>query len=147
MCFSISYMKLIGVCPLLKAFEHKLNDLFNKILFFKEILYLCPFLISPSFGSYRGFLESGMLLISKLLKQGFPVASLKSSLYLCHKLPHTCSYVVPEHLHSPVNFRVVMSATISTKNRCSIRVIFYLFHLYLLSYTGVQHDLMWCRIY
>jgi hypothetical protein len=32
-----------------------------------------------------------MLLISKLLKKGLPVALLKSSLHLCHKWPQQCS--------------------------------------------------------
>jgi hypothetical protein len=84
-------MKHIGWWPLLKAFEHILNDLLNKILFFKEILYPCPFLIATSFGSYHRFLDSWMLLISKLLKKRFPVASLKSSLHLSHKWPQQCS--------------------------------------------------------
>jgi len=43
------------------------------MLFFKEKLYRSPFLIAPSFGSNHGFLDSGLLLIGKLLKQGFPV--------------------------------------------------------------------------
>jgi hypothetical protein len=37
------------------------------------------------FGAYHGFLHSGLLQIGKLLKQGFPVAQLNSSLYLSHK--------------------------------------------------------------
>jgi hypothetical protein len=48
-------------------------------------------LIVPSCGSYHGFLDSGLLLIDKLLKQGLPVATLKLSLYLCHKWRHQCS--------------------------------------------------------
>jgi hypothetical protein len=36
----------------------------------------------PPFGAYHGFLDSGLLQIGKLLKQGFPVAQLTSSLYL-----------------------------------------------------------------
>ena len=55
-------------------------------------------------------------------------------------------YVVPEQLNSLVYFRVVMSAIISMNNRISIRVMFYLLHLYLFSDTAVQRDLMWCRI-
>jgi len=47
--------------------------------------------IVPSFGSYHGFLDSGLLLIGKLLKQRFHVAKLKSSLDLCHKWPQQCS--------------------------------------------------------
>ena len=88
-----------------------------------------------------------MLLISKLLKK-------KGSLWL--RWSHHCiyltndhsnvPYIVPEHLNSPVYFRVVMSAIISMKNRSSIRVMFYLLHLYLFSDTGVQRDLRWCRI-
>ena len=84
-------MKHICLWPLLKAFEHKLNHLFNKILFFKEILYSCPFLIATSFGSYDRFLDSGLLLIGKLLKQGSLVAKLMSSLYLCHTWSQQCS--------------------------------------------------------
>jgi hypothetical protein len=45
----------------------------------------------PSFGTYHGFLDSGLLQIGKLLKQGFPVAKLNSSLYLSHKWPQQCS--------------------------------------------------------
>jgi hypothetical protein len=88
-----------------------------------------------------------MLLISKLLEK-------KGSLWL--RWSHHCiyltndhsnvPYVAPEHLNSPVYFRVVMSAIISMKNRSSIRVMFYLLHLYLFSDTGVQRDLMLCRI-
>jgi hypothetical protein len=56
--------------------EDCLNNPSN-ILFlskFKEILYTCPFMIAPSFGSYHGVRDSGMLLIGKLLKQGLSVA-------------------------------------------------------------------------
>jgi len=38
-------------------------------------------------GSIVKLLDSGLLPIVKLLKQGFPVSKLKSSLYLCHKSP------------------------------------------------------------
>jgi hypothetical protein len=41
---------------------------------FKEILYTCPFLIAPSFDSYHGVRDSGMVIIGKLLKQEFSVA-------------------------------------------------------------------------
>ena len=45
----------------------------------------------PPFGAYHGFLDSRLLQIGKLLKQGFPVAQLNSSLYLSHKWPQQCS--------------------------------------------------------
>ena len=45
----------------------------------------------PSLGAYHGFLDSRLLQIGKLLKQGFPVAKLNSSLYLSHKWPQQCS--------------------------------------------------------
>ena len=45
----------------------------------------------PSFGVHHGFLDSGLLQIGKLLKQGFPVAKLNSSLYLSHKWSQQCS--------------------------------------------------------
>ena len=137
-------MKHIGWWPLLKAFEHILNDLLNKILFFKEILYPCPFLIATSFGSYHRFLDSWMLLISKLLKKRFPVASLKSSLHLSHKWPQQCSVCRSgafkfSRLFPCCDVRHYF-------HESSIRVMFYLLHLYLFSDTGVQRDLMWCRI-
>jgi len=46
------------------------------------MLYSCSFFIAPSLGAYQGFFDSELLLIDKLLKQGLPVATLKSSLYL-----------------------------------------------------------------
>ena len=84
-------MKHVGLWPLLNGFEHKFNDLFNKMFFFKKKLYPCSFLFTSSCGSHHEFLDGGLLLIAELLKQGFPVAKLKSSLYLYHKWPHQCS--------------------------------------------------------
>ena len=108
--------------------------------FFKEILYPCPFLIATSFGSYHRFLDSWMLLISKLLKKG--------SLWL--RWSHHCiyltndhnnvPYVVPKHLNSPVYFRVVMSAIISMKVRfgsCFIYCIYIYFRI-------LVSNAIWC---
>jgi hypothetical protein len=117
-----------------------------KYFFFKEILYTCPFLIATVFGSYHRFLDSGMLLTSKLLKKGFHVASLKSSLHLCHKWPQQCSVCRSGAIKFSRLFPCYDVAIISMNNRISIRVMFYLLHLYLFSDTAVQRDLMWCRI-
>ena len=117
-----------------------------KYFFFKEILYPCPFLIATSFGSYHRFLDSGMLLISKLLKKGFPVASLKSSLHLSHKWPQQCSVCRSEAFKFSRLFPC-----------CDVRHYFHeksmfdsghvLFIAFIfISDTGVQRDLMWCRI-
>jgi hypothetical protein len=54
------------------------------------------------------------------------------------------SYRVPYQFH---RLRIEYNgAIISMNNRISIRVMFYLLHLYLFSDTAVQRDLMWCRI-
>jgi len=44
----------------------------------------------PSFGCYHGFLDSGLLLIGKLLTQGSPVAKLNSSLYVWPQQCYVC---------------------------------------------------------
>jgi hypothetical protein len=85
-----------------------------------------------------------MLLISKLLKKRFPVASLKSSLHLSPKWPQQCSVCRSgafkfSRLFPCCDVRHYF-------HESSIRVMFYLLHLYLFSDTGVQRDLMWCRI-
>ena len=57
-------MKHIALRPHITGLDHKLNDLFNKILFCNERNVL-PVFIVPSFGCYHDFLDSGLVLTGK----------------------------------------------------------------------------------
>ena len=72
-------MKHIVLRPHLRALDHRLHDLFNKIMFCLKKKYSCPFLIAPSVSSYHDFLDRGLVLTGKLLSPWFPVAKWKSS--------------------------------------------------------------------
>jgi hypothetical protein len=104
---------------------------------FQEIIYPCPFLIAPSFGSYHGFLDSGMLHIGKLLKQGFTVSKLKSSLYLSHKWPQQCSVCLSEAFKFA---RLVPSCDV--RYDFHLRSIFDYVHVVLVSFACMY--VYWC---
>ena len=72
------------------------------------------------------------------------MSKLKSSLHLSHKWPQQCSVC----RSGAFNFsRLFPCCDVRHYfHESSIRVMFYLLHLYLFSDTGVQRDLMWCRI-
>ena len=103
-------------------------------------------MFTSSCGSHHDFLDGGLLLIAELQKQGFPVAKLKLSLYLYHKWPHQCSVWCSETFKFA---RLVLSWDVRYDFHVKSMFDsghFYLCHFYLFSYTGVQHDFMWCMI-
>ena len=112
--YSIIYMKHIVLRPHLRALDHKLNDLFNKILYCKKInipvpswlpLRLVPIMISLiAVGHNRTTTESMVpcfFLSGKHHSESFTIANtswLTATGHVCHTWPHIFSVCRSEAL-------------------------------------------------